>query len=310
MSDGAKRFEGPTHHAELTATVKLLQRQGKLSGVANDGVKDRVGDIVVADGAEADELPFPLLLDHDARAPIGIVTRLWASRGKLRFEAQLAKPAADTPMATRVAEAVARLDAGVTSVSIGFRGIEAAPLPDGGILYKRVSIYELSLVSVPASPGSRVESHKAIGARSEGASQPTTIKALLDSAHDTSESRALRDFIMAEGQRAIDEALAEGNFKAGMWAGQLTAIAARTAFDFTIAVEQRTIARIADLERRLEEQGRAYKGVWRPGTYAAGCFVTHAGSMWHADKSTDFKPGEGGGWTLAVKSGRDGKDAK
>jgi hypothetical protein len=32
--------------------------------------------------------------------------------------------------------------------------------------------------------------------------------------------------------------------------------------------------------------------------------------MWHADKSTDFKPGEGGGWTLAVKSGRDGKDAK
>jgi hypothetical protein len=59
--------------------------------------------------------------------------------------------------------------------------------------------------------------------------------------------------------------------------------------------------RIEATEHRLEQQGTAYKGTWKPGTYTAGSFVTHAGSMWHADKSTDFKPGEGGGWTLAVK---------
>lgn len=65
---------------------------------------------------------------------------------------------------------------------------------------------------------------------------------------------------------------------------------------------------IGELEDKLEQQGPAYKGVWRAGkTYSAGSFVTHAGSMWHADKDTCFKPGEGGGWTLAVKAGRDAK---
>jgi HK97 family phage prohead protease len=257
---------------------------------------------VVADGAEADELPFPLLLDHDARAPIGIVTRLWASRGKLRFEAQLAKPDPGTLMAERVAEAVARLDAGVTSVSIGFRGLEASPLPDGGTLFKRVSVYEISLVSVPASPGSRVESHKAISAtalRGEA-----TLKALVDAAHETPDAKALREMMGGESDRIIKEAVVEHGKD---WATHASlGVTARFASILTSYI----VGKMGELERRFEEQGRAYKGVWKPGTYAAGSFVTHSGSMWHADKSTDFKPGEGGGWTLAVKSGRDGKDAK
>jgi hypothetical protein len=67
---------------------------------------------------------------------------------------------------------------------------------------------------------------------------------------------------------------------------------------------------IRGVEQKLEQQGPAYKGVWQPGrTYASGSFVTHGGSMFHADKETSFKPGEGGGWTLAVKAGRDGKAA-
>jgi hypothetical protein len=300
MERAEKRFEAAMNHAELAATVKLLQREGKLSGVANDGIKDRVGDIVLASGAEADEIPFPLLLDHIASAPIGIVTRLWASRGKLRFEAQLAKPEPDSPMAARVAEAVSRLDAGITSVSIGFRGLEAEPLPDGGVLFRRVSIYELSLVSVPASPGSRVESHKAIGA-SRG---EVTLKVLVDAAHGSPDAKALREMMGAESDRIIKEAVSEYGKD---WAAQASfGVTARFASILTSFM----VAKIDQIERRFDDQGRAYKGVWKPGAYPAGSFVTHGGSMWHADKSTDFKPGEGGGWTLAVKSGRDGKDAK
>ncbi|WP_295808909.1 hypothetical protein [uncultured Nitratireductor sp.] len=50
-------------------------------------------------------------------------------------------------------------------------------------------------------------------------------------------------------------------------------------------------------------------GVFKSGeTYAAGDGVTWGGSFWIAQKDTTDKPGEGDGWRLAVKKGRDGKD--
>lgn len=298
MGDATKLLSGTTNHVELTATVKLLQRQGRLSGVANDGVKDRVGDVVVAEGAEADELPFPLLLDHDARSPIGIVTRLWASRGKLRFEAQLAKPEPDSPMAARVAEAVARLDAGVTSVSIGFRSLEHSPLADGGTMFRRVSVYELSLVSVPASPGSRVESHKAINEVPYSAGTSPVWERVKAAIGDRLEEPNLKGWA-----ERFQKAAGAKDLRADDWV--YASITAN--MDSTFAMLRAMATEIEGVQRRIDEQGRAYKGVWKPGTYAAGSFVTHGGSMWHADKATDFKPGEGGGWTLAVKKGSDSK---
>lgn len=55
-----------------------------------------------------------------------------------------------------------------------------------------------------------------------------------------------------------------------------------------------------------------YKGVWKAGeTYQQGETVTWGGSMWHANKSTSAKPGDGGGdWTLSVKKGSDGGGGK
>ena len=67
--------------------------------------------------------------------------------------------------------------------------------------------------------------------------------------------------------------------------------------------------RLATIEQKGLESPLQYRGVWKPGTYPKGSFVTHGGSVFHADGTTDFKPGEGGGWTLAVKAGRDGKPA-
>jgi len=52
-----------------------------------------------------------------------------------------------------------------------------------------------------------------------------------------------------------------------------------------------------------------YLGVYVPGTeYQRGRFVTFGGSVWHCDKTTTAKPGDGNDWTLAVKHGRDGRD--
>lgn len=53
------------------------------------------------------------------------------------------------------------------------------------------------------------------------------------------------------------------------------------------------------------------RGVFKDGTeYVKGDAVTWAGSLWIAQKDTNTKPDSGEGWRLAVKRGRDGKDAK
>lgn len=52
------------------------------------------------------------------------------------------------------------------------------------------------------------------------------------------------------------------------------------------------------------------RGVWQSGvTYAAGDCVTRSGSYWIAQRDTTAAPGAHDDWRLAVKKGRDGKDA-
>jgi len=54
------------------------------------------------------------------------------------------------------------------------------------------------------------------------------------------------------------------------------------------------------------------RGVYKPeAAYEKGDGVTYGGSFWIAQKdSPETKPGDGPGWRLAVKRGRDGKDLK
>ena len=54
------------------------------------------------------------------------------------------------------------------------------------------------------------------------------------------------------------------------------------------------------------------RGVFKEGqAYVRGDAVTWGGSLWIAQKETGAKPdGPDSGWRLAVKKGRDGKDAK
>ena len=68
--------------------------------------------------------------------------------------------------------------------------------------------------------------------------------------------------------------------------------------------------RIAELEAAASEP--IYLGVWKDGMETPkGKFVTWGGSIWHAHETTKAKPGTvGSPFQLAVKRGRDGRDAK
>jgi len=66
--------------------------------------------------------------------------------------------------------------------------------------------------------------------------------------------------------------------------------------------------RIAKLENELSEAKAKsltnYEGIWRENNlYQRGVFVTHRGSLWHAEQVTESKPGTDGTWKLTVKSG-------
>ena len=81
------------------------------------------------------------------------------------------------------------------------------------------------------------------------------------------------------------------------------------------AVFQALRTRLDDAERKIAtleaQKGIAYKGVWRQGEhYDRGQYVTCAGSLWHANESTDSRPGDCMHWTLVVKAGKDGRDAR
>jgi hypothetical protein len=65
------------------------------------------------------------------------------------------------------------------------------------------------------------------------------------------------------------------------------------------------VKRVEALEERPIPK---YHGAWKAKRmYAEGSFVTSDGSIWHANQSTDTKPGTDNTWTLAVKKGRDGR---
>lgn len=51
-----------------------------------------------------------------------------------------------------------------------------------------------------------------------------------------------------------------------------------------------------------------YRGIHKEGlVYSKGDCTTWGGSLWHCDEANNERPGEGKGWTLCAKRGRDGQ---
>lgn len=84
-----------------------------------------------------------------------------------------------------------------------------------------------------------------------------------------------------------------------------------TAMYFAAKLFALAMQRVEAIEDAIESHGVKYVGVWqRSGEYERGNLATHDGSMWHAVKTTRDEPGTSDAWQLAVKAGRNGRDAR
>lgn len=142
-------------------TVKAVEEDKRIiRGVATSPSPDRVGDIVEPLGV-AFKNPMPLLWQHQADKPVGLVRFDKPTKAGITFEAEL--PSIDEPgtLKDRVDEAWQSVKAGlVAAVSIGFRALEYSRLDDGGFRFLKSEVMELSLVTIPANADATITSVK------------------------------------------------------------------------------------------------------------------------------------------------------
>lgn len=280
--------------AYSTIAVKALDEdQRTFSGLATSPVPDRVLDVIEPMGCKYKN-PTVLLRAHDHQAPIGSVTFDRPTKAGITFTAHIPKIPEPGLLRDRVDMAWGEIKHGLCrAVSVGFRPLQTEALPSGGLRFLKSEIYELSTVAVPAQELATIDQVKAIDAAVRRGDSPATA------------SGAVWDLCSERGQKALVDSHAE-------WLAMTSAERKQTGFSCETMFLQDTTFQmlkfLADRIEGIERQGPAYKGIWKPQTtYKKGSFVSHAGSMWHADETTDFKPGEGGGWTLAVKRGADAR---
>jgi HK97 family phage major capsid protein/HK97 family phage prohead protease len=142
-------------------TVKAVEEDKRIiRGVATSPSPDRVGDVVEPLGVSFKN-PMPLLWQHDAHKPVGLVKFDKPTKAGITFEAEL--PSIDEPgtLKDRVDEAWQSVKAGlVAAVSIGFRALEYSRLDDGGLRFLKSEVMELSLVTIPANADATITAIK------------------------------------------------------------------------------------------------------------------------------------------------------
>jgi HK97 family phage prohead protease/HK97 family phage major capsid protein len=137
-----------------------------LTGMATTPSADRLNDEVVSTGARF-KLPMPLLWQHDAHEPIGLVTHASVTRSGIEITAQIAKGV--TPEIDR---RYALIKAGlVPGLSIGFRATKHEIIPETkGIRFLEWEWLELSAVTIPANSSCTIETIKSIDTEQRAAS--------------------------------------------------------------------------------------------------------------------------------------------
>lgn len=281
--------------AYSTICVKELDdQQREFTGLATSPVPDRIDDVIEPLGCRFKN-PLVLLRAHDHTMPIGEVHFDRPTKAGIGFRARIPKITEPGLLKDRLDMAWGEIRHGlIKAVSIGFRSLESERLPSGGLRFTKTEIYELSTVAVPAQELATIDAVKSIDAairRGETPNEPST----------------LWKQVAAIGQQASDKARATKVF-------QQASPALGTAFvagEVSNAMIRALANRVEELDARLSASPLEYRGVWKPNTmYPARTFITHNGQVYFAEKATDFRPGEGHGWQLAVKAGKDGKDAR
>ena len=137
--------------------IKSLDEAGRFAGYASVfHVVDHQSDMVVP-GAFGEAMRKPasavkLLWQHQWQEPIGRIDRLFEDSTGLYIEAQLLLDVA------RAKEAYVLMKEGVLNgLSIGYRADRFRTDADSGVrILREVTLYEISLVTMPANPQARV----------------------------------------------------------------------------------------------------------------------------------------------------------
>ncbi len=135
-----------------------------IRGIATSATVDRVGDSVDPAGVTV-AADIPLFLYHDHQLTVGRARFGKATSKGIPFEARIPKIAEPGRLKDRVDEAWQMVRHGLlTAVSIGFRVLDDAyeQLKDGGYLFKKTEVMELSLCAVPANPDAQILSVKSM----------------------------------------------------------------------------------------------------------------------------------------------------
>ncbi|WP_112312259.1 HK97 family phage prohead protease [Pseudogemmobacter bohemicus] len=148
-------------HKNFNIEIKAEDTEaGTFEGYANVfGVVDRVGDIVMpgaftATLATSRKVKF--LFQHDANQILGVIDELKEDETGLFIKGRWA----DTDRATEIRELV-KMKA-IEEFSIGYRTLDYAYDNEGNRLLKAVDLWEVSAVTFPANPDSKITDSKSI----------------------------------------------------------------------------------------------------------------------------------------------------
>jgi HK97 family phage prohead protease len=312
-------------------------------GVASTISTDLMNDVVEPKGMQA-TLPAPLLWMHDASQPIGWVKATRVSGTQIEADFEVATVSEPPALKERLDSAWASIVSGlVRGLSIGFRPLETARIADtGGTRFLRWTLLEISAVTIAANSDcgiSQIRSTDQAARAMAGQSQAPqrtdkgaagTVVARFKAAlvaGDAAEADRLRRgedmakellvYTFPKCQKAVKDIWDEKIAK-----GREPLVYTKDVHDTFMLLIKGTMAEVAALRAQrefdivaldlmLKEMGNLeYKGVFKSGeTYDRGSFVTFGGSLWHSGaKTTDAPPG--GAWTLAVRRGADGRDAR
>lgn len=136
----------------------------ELTGIASTIATDRMGDVIVPEGAKF-KLPMPLLAHHDPSKPIGEVIEADVTGKSIRIKARIAKDSGLQYVEDAWKQVRAKL---VRGLSIGFRSLKFEPIdaerPWNGFKFLEWEWLELSAVTIPANAGATIQTVKSFAA--------------------------------------------------------------------------------------------------------------------------------------------------
>jgi HK97 family phage major capsid protein/HK97 family phage prohead protease len=145
--------------------IKSIKEDERLiEGIATTPSTDRVGDIVMPEGAKF-SVPMPLLWQHKSDQPVGHVEYAKPSKAGIPFKARIAKSDEPGTLKDRLDEAWQSVKLKlVPAVSIGFSIKNYEVMKEGGWRIKEWDWMELSLVTIPANADCTIDRIKSLDA--------------------------------------------------------------------------------------------------------------------------------------------------